>query len=134
MTTAKVGKDIDSWCTKCKLVLAHTVEAMANGKVTRVHCNTCGGQHAYRATAPGQKAATRRRSSADAPAPASDYQTLLRGRSPDSARPYSISGRFRPGELIAHPTFGVGAVTAEKDGTKIEVVFPDGARMLVHGR
>src|SRR5207253_4172029 len=34
----KVGKEIDGWCTRCKLVLTHTIEAVANGKITRVHC------------------------------------------------------------------------------------------------
>ena len=48
----KTGSTVDSWCTKCKLVLAHTVEAMVEGKITRVHCNTCRGQHAYRPDAP----------------------------------------------------------------------------------
>ena len=57
MAKPVVGKDVDSWCTRCKLILAHTVEAMVGPKVTRVHCNTCGSQHAFRPTAPGKTAA-----------------------------------------------------------------------------
>ena len=45
--TFKVGDNIDGWCTRCKLVLTHTIEAVVGGKITRVHCNTCRGQHAY---------------------------------------------------------------------------------------
>jgi hypothetical protein len=147
---SKIGKEIDSWCTRCKLVLTHTIETVANGKITRVHCNTCHGQHAHRAAAPGTKTAAARppakstgRSRASAassrradPAAtlASQYASLLRGRTAAQAQPYKTTGRYKVSELIAHPTFGVGAVTGERDSVKIDVLFPDGPRVLVHGR
>ena len=137
MKTPIVGKDVDSWCTRCKLVLAHTIEAVVNGKITRVHCNTCHGQHAYRASAPGATGATRARkssSSARAAGPARDYTSLLGNRTAADARAYSIAERFKVGELISHPSFGLGAVMAERDRIKIEVLFPDGPRVLIHGR
>jgi hypothetical protein len=135
------GSTVDSWCTKCKLVLAHTVEAMVAGKITRVHCNTCRGQHAYRASAPSAggssgksgKARTSK-SRADRPPERSEYETLLRGRSGANARPYATSDRFSPGELIQHSVFGLGVVTAERDSVKIDVVFPAGPKVLLHGR
>ncbi len=133
-TTPVVGKDVDSWCTKCKLVLAHTVEAVVNGRITRVHCNTCGGQHAYRAKAPGTTAGrtTRTRKAAEPKVP--DYAALLRGRDPAKAKPYATTERFAEGDLINHATFGVGLVTLRKDVNKIEVVFADGPKVLVHKR
>ena len=138
----KTGSTVDSWCTKCKLVLAHTVEAMADGKISRVHCNTCRGQHAYRPNAPGSAApkgsGTPRRSapkkSADGPPKRSEYETLLRGRTGDKARTYATSERFAPGELIKHSSFGLGVVVAERDSVKIDVHFPDGPKVLLHGR
>ena len=134
-TPPQVGKNVDSWCTRCKLVLAHTIETVANGKIAKVHCNTCQGQHAYRAKAPGTRSTTSRtrKSGADA-APAQDFQALLKGRTAADARRYALSDRFRPGEVIAHSTFGLGVVTAERDGVKIEVIFAEGPKMLVHGR
>jgi hypothetical protein len=134
-TSPQVGKNVDSWCTRCKLVLAHTIETVLNGKITRVHCNTCGGQHAYRAKAPGTRSTTSRarKSSTDA-APAQDFQALLKGRTAADARKYALSDRFRPGEVISHATFGLGVVTAERDGVKIEVTFAEGPKVLVHGR
>jgi hypothetical protein len=142
MATAKVktGSTVDSWCTKCKLVLAHTVEAMVENKITRVHCNTCRGQHAYRATAPGsaKTGATGAKRSAkkavDAAPKRSEYEMLLRGRTADKARAYALSERFAPGELINHSSFGLGVVTGERDSVKIDVVFPDGPKVLLHGR
>ena len=145
MPTLKVGMDVDGWCTKCKLMLAHTVEAMVGGKVTRVHCNTCHTQHAYRRTAPGQRAAagTTRRTTTGrstrsgtvkAPPQASDYPALLHGRDSSAARPYKLSDRFAAKELINHPTFGLGLVLSAKDGSKMEVLFPDGTKTLAQGR
>ena len=135
MATPQLGKNIDSWCTRCKLVLAHTIEAVANNKVTRVKCNTCQGQHAYRAKAPGTRSPSSRtrKSGADA-APVQDFQALLKGRTAADARRYALSDRFRPGEVISHATFGLGVVTAERDGVKIEVSFAEGPRVLIHGR
>ena len=132
-----IGKDVDSWCTRCKMMLAHTVEAVVNGRVTRVHCNTCGGQHVYRAKPPGVTGA-RARSRADgdraAAKPVRDYATLLRGRDAAAARAYALNERFKDGELIRHATFGLGVVTGLKDGNKIEVMFPDGGKILIHRR
>jgi hypothetical protein len=140
-TKIKAGATVDGWCTKCKLVLAHTVEAVLDGKITRVHCNTCRGQHAYRAGAPGGsgKAAggTRRSASKKAAAESpkrSEYETLLRGRTGATARTYATSERFAPGELIKHASFGLGIVVAERDSVKIDVCFPDGPKVLMHGR
>ncbi len=145
MATSKIkaGSTVDGWCTKCKLVLAHTVEAMVDGKITRVHCNTCRGQHAYRAGAPATKAAgaspakgtkSGTRKAAEKVPKRSEYETLLRGRSGANARKYATSERFAPGELINHASFGLGVVTGERDSVKIDVHFADGPKVLMHGR
>jgi hypothetical protein len=138
-TKIKAASIVDGWCTKCKLVLAHTVEAMVDGKITRVHCNTCNGQHAYRATAPaartaGGAAKGAKAKAADKVPKRSEYETLLRGRTGATARVYATSERFQPGELINHSAFGLGVVTGERDRVKIDVHFPDGPKVLLHGR
>jgi hypothetical protein len=146
MPTLKVGMDVDGWCTKCKLMLAHTIEAIAGGKITRVHCNTCRSQHAYRSRPPGTAAArgatrngtarrTARTTRTNKAAPnADDYPALIHGRDASQARPYRLSEHFAPKDLIAHPTFGLGVVLSSKDGSKIEVLFPDGTKTLAQGR
>ena len=135
-----VGKDVDSWCTKCKMVLAHTIEAVVEGRITRVHCNTCGGQHAYRASAPGTAGAGRARPRAVRKTPTGKatatvpYADLLHGRDASAARPYSPTGRFALNELIRHASFGLGLITALKDANKIEVLFAQGTKTLIHRR
>ena len=146
MPTVKVGMDVDGWCTKCKMTLAHTIEAMVGSKITRVHCNTCKSPHAYRRSAPGQAAAsgprgtttgrskrTTRPSKPTAPQ-AEDYPALIQGRDATKARPYRLSEHFAAKDLIAHPTFGLGVVLLARDGSKIEVLFPDGPKTLAQGR
>lgn len=50
MTTKKpkAGGEIDAYCTRCKLDLAHRIIAMVGETVKKVECKTCGSHHLYR--------------------------------------------------------------------------------------
>lgn len=143
MDTYRVGSNIDSWCTKCKLVLAHTIEAVAQGVIKRVQCNTCRGKHQFKEHEPGQ--APKKSSSSSVASPRSekaskakskpqDFSRLVRNRSIDVALPYSIKKQFIRGDLINHIQFGMGVVVDQKDAQKIEVLFETGPKILVHAR
>src|SRR5438132_3414963 len=90
----KVGGSIDSWCGKCKMVLAHTIEAMVGEKPARVHCNTCKSQHAYRPGAPvtktprktGDGVTAEKAPRQPAKPRATKYQSLLNARSSNVPR------------------------------------------------
>jgi len=41
--------------------------------------------------------------------------------------------RFKVGEVISHTTLGLGIVTAERERTKIDILFPDGQKVLLQG-
>ena len=123
----KTGENIDSWCGNCKMILAHTIEAVAKDKPARVHCNTCQAQHTYKAQKPG----TSTRVSKPRP---TQYEKLLNGKDVGQAKRYSTQGHYSQGDVVDHPMFGVGVTIAIKDATKIEVAFPDGVKVLVHGR
>ncbi|MFZ9888688.1 MAG: hypothetical protein ACO3JL_14405, partial [Myxococcota bacterium] len=108
--------------------------------------NTCMSQHMFRDHAPGQGGGTSRstkerdtpgratRASAAGVTRASDYENYLKGRDLSSARRYAPRETFAVGEVLEHPKFGLGVATALKDGGKFEALFPDGPRVLVHGR
>lgn len=136
MNTLRIGSNIDAWCTKCKLVLAHTIEAVADGTIKRVHCNTCRGKHQYKSGEPGKVKPTVRGISTPKPtkSKASDYSRLLNGKDLSKAFGYAISRQFVKGDVINHTKFGVGVVVDEKDITKIEVLFECGPKILVHAR
>lgn len=137
MIQAVIGKSVDSWCGCCRLMLAHTVEAMVNHKITRTHCNTCGAQHAYRRNRPGTASAKARGTSSGNCANASgmlvSYEALLRGKDVGKSRAYRTSERFQTDEIVDHPTFGIGLVVRLRDGNKIDVGFSDGVKTLTHG-
>ena len=135
--THRVGGEVDAFCTRCKLTLAHTILAMLGPKVVRVRCNTCNGDHAYRAE-PGAKASAKprapRKPSADRPSrQVLSYHSQMNGRDATRAPDYSARETYAPESLIRHPTFGVGIVSIVR-GDKIEAMFESGVKTLVHGR
>lgn len=130
----KVGGSCDSWCTKCKLVLEHVIIAMVGAAPKRVECNTCHSQHNYRL--PKEKKATTRKTSAKRPrvTRARKWSTIVGERDTAEAKPYAISAAFEADQLLDHPMFGIGVVREALPGDKIEVLFEDGAKLLVHCR
>jgi hypothetical protein len=126
------GGATDSWCGKCKMILAHTIEAMVGDQPARVTCNTCKSQHNYKAQAPGtartfsKPAQSRKRTTT--------YQSLMKAKEATAARAYSVTATYALGDFLDHPTFGRGVATAVKDGAKIEVLFESGSRTLIHSR
>ncbi len=140
----KIAGTVESWCGRCKLMLHHTIETLEGGVPGRVHCNTCQSQHAYKPHLPGESPREVKKREREvergprAPQPgqarASHYDELLRGRDVGQAATYSPKAKFAPGDVVRHPTFGIGVATALKDGTKIEILFADGPKVLIHAR
>jgi len=124
MSKKELGGTIDSWCGKCKMILAHTVEAMVGDKPARVHCNTCNAVHTYKPNEPGKAAASGK-------VRPSRYKTLIKGSDMAAAKIYSPKEKYEPGDVLQHPSFGIGVATAVKDGTKVEVLFEGGSKLLV---
>ena len=134
MAEVEVGGDVDSWCAKCKQMILHTIVAIVDDKPKKVQCNSCKANHVYRAQQPGTKKAKKTAAGAKTALKASDYERLMEGRDRTSSRRYSTKSQFQKSELITHPKFGLGIATALKDTTKVEILFPDGPRVLVHAR
>jgi hypothetical protein len=137
----KLGGNVDCWCGKCKMILAHTIEAMVGVKPARVHCNTCRAQHSYKPNQPGESSGQPRKRAAVAGAGATSgrgganrYHALLKGKDMATAKNYSIKESYVLGDLLQHPSFGFGVATAIKDVTKVEVLFESGPKVLIHGR
>jgi len=126
----RTGATIDSWCGKCKMMLAHTIEALVGTRPARVHCNTCSSQHAYKASEPGKRVTKLQPGKPRA----SRYQGLLKGSNSETPKDYSPKQKYQSGDVVKHPSFGLGVTTAVKDDTKIEVLFEGGPKVLVHGR
>jgi hypothetical protein len=65
---------------------------------------------------------------------ASQYEKLLEGNDMSAVKPYSPKEKYNSGDVVEHPTFGLGVTMVLKEGAKIEVLFKDGPKLLVHGR
>lgn len=142
-TGYRAGDEVDSRCTKCKLVLAHTVVAMVGDQIARVKCNTCGGEHAYRPPPTASEATAKRRraerkaateSRFQGMASADEYPELIRGHDISQPEKYSPKMALTRDTVVEHPKFGLGLVVELKEGNKAHIAFPDGGRILVYGR
>jgi hypothetical protein len=137
MAAHKVGGEVDAFCTRCKMTLAHTILAMVGTKVARVRCNTCNSDHSFRG-APGSsptKAPSRARSSAASKEKkvVISFAERLAGKDASSARKYSAKETFAVDDLVDHPTFGLGFVVAVRQD-KVDIAFKADQKTLVHGR
>ncbi|MEK7705636.1 MAG: hypothetical protein AAB426_11805 [Myxococcota bacterium] len=135
MSRVNAGDDTDSYCSRCGLELAHVVVAMNGARIVRVECKTCHTVHAHRRGAPSAHE-PRARGSAPTRVPVHEreYERLLTGKDPATARPYAPQSLLDAGALVRHPTFGVGIVSRVLSDDKVQVIFRDAARVLVHAR
>ncbi|MGH7285830.1 MAG: hypothetical protein ACRELY_30290 [Polyangiaceae bacterium] len=147
------GGEIDSFCTKCRMVLNHRIIAMVGANAKRVECSTCGSHHNYRARAPGDVAprgegGTRRVASGSGGprstrGPTKAQQAILdlekfwekatSGKPVADFKRYSTAFVYDEGSLIHHSKFGDGVVTRVLDAKKVEILFRDGHKTLAQG-
>jgi len=127
---AKVGGEVDAFCTRCQLLLAHTVIAMVGTVPVKVECNTCRNVHRFR----GASTTVRRpaaRTTRGGPTLSFDQLLATHTTQP---RTYASTGLFAAGDVIDHSSFGRGFVSAVKDPGKVEVTFRTGVKTLIHGK
>jgi hypothetical protein len=147
----RVAGEVDSWCTKCRLVLNHRIVSMKNGKAYQVECLTCRTTHLWRQSPPidrpvplgdGVEGGDRPRPTrAAAKAPRASqamrheqqWETAIAGRGVMEFKPYNVGGSFREGDLLRHKKFGDGVVMRVIDAHKVEVLFRDEAKTLAQG-
>jgi hypothetical protein len=131
MATHKVGGEVDAFCLRCKLNLAHTILAMVGTKIARVRCNTCGGDHAFRSTPSRTRAPAQPRAGHERVV--ISFEQQLAGKDISHAPKYSPKDAYGVNQVIDHPTFGLGIVAAVRED-KVDVVFKAAQKTLVHGR
>jgi hypothetical protein len=136
-TNGRVGGEVDAFCTKCELLLAHTILAMVGPKIARVRCNTCKAEHAFRGQVVPKGAskprAARASSSEKAEKVVIAWEERLKATDMAKARKYSPKESFALEEVLNHPTFGYGIVSAVR-GDKIDVAFKAFEKTLLHKR
>ena len=135
MSQLTVGKDVLSYCTKCKLNLGHTIVAMKDSKhIAKVKCNTCGTLQAFKDPSNAKSSKTRTKKSLGTPSKVVSVADLWMEKMSTTKKkstPYSMESKFVQGDIIDHVKFGPGIVEKVVDD-KIEVIFRHEIKTLVH--
>lgn len=131
MTQASVqlsaGDEVQSWCTKCRMMRLHKVKALVPGKPSRVVCVVCDGEHNFRAEPPKSRRNKKRPKNNDM----NPWKDLTADVDDSNVQPYSIGKVFGEGDFIRHRRFGLGVVTEVLDPNKMLVAFEDKQRVMV---
>jgi hypothetical protein len=108
-----VGDRVEKLCAPCGEERGHVVVSLnKRGKVLRVNCPRCGVNTAFK-----------------------KGQTRMGSRQSDkNSAPYDWTRTYRKGQTMAHPTFGFGEAPAVIEPQKIDVLFSDKVRRLIHAR
>jgi hypothetical protein len=108
-----VGERVDKLCAVCEVERGHVVASVTKrGHVSRVTCPACGTRSTFKS---GVKLSGSRASS-------------------QTGAPYDQARVYRTGQTMMHPSFGLGEVTAIVEPQKIDVLFADRMRRMIHGR
>ncbi|MBA3247362.1 MAG: hypothetical protein ACR2GW_06960 [Pyrinomonadaceae bacterium] len=107
-----VGERAEKLCAVCNEERGHIVVSVTiRGQISRVRCPKCSTLSTFK-----RSARTPQRPSAQPGAP------------------YDQTRTYRAGQSMTHPTYGEGEVTALIEPHKIDVLFSDRLRRLIHSR
>ncbi len=112
--TYAVGDRVEKLCAVCNEERGHVVASVTKrGSISRVSCPKCGTRGTYKTPrTPG----------------------AAREGGAQTGTPYDWTRTYRAGQTMMHPTYGMGEVMALVEPKKIDVLFADRMRRLVHGR
>lgn len=109
-----VGERVEKYCVTCKEETGHSVKTLTKqGNISKVICAQCALVSPFKENA---------------------KEKAHRELSSKSGAPYDRTKTYRPGQVMMHPNFGVGEVTAVFPADTIDVLFLDGTRRLIHAR
>ena len=136
--TFDIGDEIEAMCNKCKSPTVHVVEALKNGKVTKVMCKSCTSSHRYRK--PGKEKTTKAKSKTTSTGKKKKtkeqrrWSRMMGKADTENVKEYKMDASFEVYDVLDHEQFGEGVVTEVIDPSKILVTFEDGSRTLVQNR
>jgi hypothetical protein len=124
------GKNIESYCGKCKLNLDHTIMAMEGEAIAKVRCKTCGASHKFRDPLAAQKIRKpRAKKGAGETATAELVWAAGLAEAKGKERDYSMTSKYRIGDIVNHHTFGKGVVM-KLYSNKCDMLFKDKERLM----
>lgn len=137
MSKLGVGKEVLSYCNKCKLTLAHLIVTMkSDTTIGKVQCKTCQGTHAYKDPSAVKASKTKRgkKAKSSTKESISDIWMERVASSSSKSQKYNIKTKFDLGDIIDHPKFGPGVIDKLIDADKIQVIFRHDIKTLIHNK
>lgn len=109
----QVGDSLKMLCSACDVEQDHTVEtATKQGKISKAVCSVCSTASSF----------TR------------GVKTSVSMGGGKTASPYDRTRKYKKGQAMMHSMFGAGEVTAVIEPQKIDVLFGDQVRRLIHAQ
>jgi len=138
----KEKKTLLLYCPRCKRETDNTITGFIGQKIRRVRCEVCKTEYNYHRILALKKKmeeessgkTEEKKDTAEKQNYYRIWEDLMLGRDPQTARQYSIKDKFFENDMINHPVFGVGIVKTVMEDYKIEVVFKNCIKILVHNR
>lgn len=137
-----VAKNFFTFCKKCDADRYHVVLAHTTSRTAKIKCEVCGSVKSYSLPKAETKtgkpltgaAAKKREQSMNARRSShqNEYDMLMNGNEKEAVK-YNMKGKFEKGAKLDHPKFGMGFIK-DAQPEKIEVVFQDEVRSLIHNR
>ncbi len=141
----QIGENIDAYCSKCKLMLAHVIMSKVDGAVSKVKCKTCGAEHKYRPEKPAAKKTIVHKPAAhkektakktnDAKGKINDapLQWDVKNRNMGGSvvvKDYSIHDQYSTKDVVNHSVFGLGFVERIVSDKSMDVLFCDSVKLM----
>ncbi len=138
MSQLGVGKEVLSYCNKCKLTLAHMIVTMkTDTTIGKTTCKTCNNTHAYKDPSAVKARKTKGGTTIKKKAASDSVSDIWMDKIATSevkSQQYSPKTCFLQGDIIDHPNFGPGYIERLIDANKIEVIFRHDIKMLLHNK
>lgn len=112
-TGYSVDDSVEMMCSGCDIEKIHKVQTVTKqGKITKAVCETCETVGTF----------------------ARGVKTSVSMGTGKNASPYDRKRKYRKGQAMTHEKFGRGEVTAVIEPQKIDVLFGDCTRRLIHAQ
>jgi hypothetical protein len=109
-----VGERIEKFCVTCCEERGHVVVSLnKHQQITSIECPKCNTRSKFKRGSSG---------------------TLKISTTNKTGVPYIQRNTYHVGQIMTHPVYGEGEVTALIEPRKIDVLFADRLRRLVHSR
>jgi len=109
----ELGQTLKMLCSACEIEQNHTIESITKqGQITKAICQACETSSTF----------------------SRGVKTSVEMGKTKTASPYDRTRKYRKGQAMMHSVFGAGEVTDVIEPQKIDVLFGDRMRRLIHAQ